>query len=84
MKHSRLIILQRLKNGIIDKIHFEHQGISKCRLLAKRAGVWGCQLNRSWTNKNLQVLYTTSARPSLRIGSFRASKTPMADGSESS
>lgn len=40
MKSSRLIIPQCLRKSILDKIHSGHQGINKCRALARQSVWW--------------------------------------------
>ncbi|XP_031335291.1 uncharacterized protein K02A2.6-like [Photinus pyralis] len=40
MKDSRIVIPQSLRKDILDKLHNGHQGISKCRSLAKQSVWW--------------------------------------------
>lgn len=40
MKDARLIIPQCLRRDILEKLHTGHQGINKCRLLAKQSVWW--------------------------------------------
>jgi len=50
LKGSRIIIPQSLRAEVLERLHYAHQGIEKCRLRARSSVFWDC-INRDIEKK---------------------------------